>query len=385
MRTKRTRARRGRSLWAWAGRYASDESGIALIVTLFVVALVTILVLEFYHDAAVELSLAVNYGGEMQAYHLALSGVSFARAVLQQDDAKADGPGDFWYDQLGPETPDVCYPPQLLLSLTGDASSASPGGESLDTETPTSDATEGNEQNCVSLRIFDEQSKLPINAIMAPGNAANPDDNWHGIFEEFFTSFEIDLDLLDALVDWIDKDDSPRPGRGAENAYYEGLETPYEASNRPMQTVAELRLVRGFAYETLAKLFPDREPEAMVDADLGSNAYFTVYGQGEKAKVNLNTANAEVLQALLAGLGADSTADVVEQIIATRQETLFENLNNIDAIPSGIKSKVTKVADVKSAYFRVESVGVVGPIQKRAVAVLYRQPDTISLVYFKVE
>ena len=41
-------------------RYRGHEQGLALVLTLFVVALVTILVLEYHFDAAVEIDLAMN-------------------------------------------------------------------------------------------------------------------------------------------------------------------------------------------------------------------------------------------------------------------------------------------------------------------------------------
>jgi len=87
---------------------------LALVLTLFVVALVTVLVLEYHFDASVELDLAANYASDVQAYHLAMAGVRFAQALLQQDDPKTDGPDDLWY-KLG--LVPVCFAPQQLLAL----------------------------------------------------------------------------------------------------------------------------------------------------------------------------------------------------------------------------------------------------------------------------
>ena len=63
----------------------------ALVMTLFVVALVTVLVLEYHFDASVEIDLATNYASDVQAYHLALAGVRFAQALLQQAPLNAPG------------------------------------------------------------------------------------------------------------------------------------------------------------------------------------------------------------------------------------------------------------------------------------------------------
>jgi general secretion pathway protein K len=364
-------------------RYLANNRGMALVITLFVVALVTVLVLEYHFDASVEIDLAANFASDVQAYHLALSGVNFARALLLRDDPQADGPEDLWY-RLG--LIPACFPPQQLLTLAGEAGSGplpTEGTEEI-VDTPSSD------EGCVRLRIVDEQSKLPINALMPTGGNQEPNPTWLRIFEQFFASFQIDQDILDALVDWIDQNDEPHGVSGAENAYYEALEHPYTAPDGPMRALGDLRLVRGFDYETLAKFFPGVPPERIADVDLGSNGYLVAYPPGQEAKVNLNTANGEVLQALFDGLqgGSGNTADLVEEIIAKRQETQFGELSEVSELitDGAVKTQLNQVAGVKSTYFRVESTGVVGIIQKKAVAVVKRgQQTTSELVYFKVE
>jgi hypothetical protein len=51
-------------------------------------------------------------------------------------------------------------------------------------------------------------------------------------------------ELAEAILDWIDKDDTPRPG-GAEADYYRALAHPYSPRNAPPRTLGELLLVRG--------------------------------------------------------------------------------------------------------------------------------------------
>ncbi len=50
--------------------------------------------------------------------------------------------------------------------------------------------------------------------------------------------------LADALLDFVDSDDTPRP-EGAEQEYYDALPNPYKIRNGPLATVDELLLVRG--------------------------------------------------------------------------------------------------------------------------------------------
>src|SRR5215831_190312 len=95
-------------------RSRGQEQGLALVLTLFVVALVTVLVLEYHFDASVEIDLAMNYANDVQAYHLALAGVRFAQALLQQAPKDTNGPEDTWY-KLG--LVPACFSPQQLLEM----------------------------------------------------------------------------------------------------------------------------------------------------------------------------------------------------------------------------------------------------------------------------
>jgi len=174
-----------------------------------------------------------------------------------------------------------------------------------------------------------------------------------------------------------------------------------------MRTSEELRLVKGLDNpEELAKLFPGTPPEALADLDLSSNSYLTPFGaeqpqatgQPQQAKVNLNTAAPEVLTALIAGVqgvqsGSSAAATVAQEITAQRQAKQFD-----DATKAVQDAKLRQVVSVTSTYFRIESVGVVGNVHKKIVAVLKRPPqqgtqpnitqansNTATLFYFKVE
>src|SRR5499427_2755925 len=266
-----------------ARRYRGQERGLALVMTLFVVALVTVLVLEYHFDASVEIDLAMNYANDVQAYHLALAGVRFAQALLERDDPKVDGPDDSWY-KLG--LVPACFSPQQLLELATAGLGEGLLTDGRDTKTALSqrvaeqhldDLSQG--AGCVSLRITDENSKLPINALRPPNETAPPDPVWVNIFQRFFESFKIDPEVVDALIDWIDIGDETRGTGGAETSYYQSLPVPYVPPNVPMRTPGELRLVKGLNdAETLAKLFPGATPEAVAELDLGSNNYLTPFG-----------------------------------------------------------------------------------------------------------
>ena len=55
---------------------------------------------------------------------------------------------------------------------------------------------------------------------------------------------DITPDVIDAILDWRDIDDEPRP-QGAEEAFYANLRFPYKPRNDYFQTITELELVAG--------------------------------------------------------------------------------------------------------------------------------------------
>lgn len=59
----------------------------------------------------------------------------------------------------------------------------------------------------------------------------------------------------DALLDWIDADDRPRP-HGAERPWYAARGLPGAPANRPLRAPGEMLLVRGFDAAALARLRP---------------------------------------------------------------------------------------------------------------------------------
>src|SRR5262249_32825596 len=158
------------------------------------------------------------------------------------------------------------------------------------------------------------------------------------------------------------------------------LPVPYKPPvDGRMRTPGELRLVKGLDKpEELAKLFPGTPPEAMADLDLGSNAYLTTAWADDRqpsknAKVNVNTALPEVLMSLFRGTPTTRSGaeDNVQQLITKREQ---EQLQQADLATFKVP---TAVAGVKSTYFRIESVGVVGNVRKKIVAV-WKRPLTTN-------
>jgi general secretion pathway protein K len=158
--------------------------------------------------------------------------------------------------------------------------------------------------------VEDEEGKININVLDA--TVLSPFfQKVGGIKQE-----EAD-EIAYSVVDWRDTDNSlSHPEYGAEDDYYEDLDTPYESKDFKFESIEELLLVRGMTPEIFEKVEP----------------FVTIYGVGA---VNINTAPREVL----VGLGMDDVlADKImlfrtgadgEQ--GTRDDHVFNQTGNLGA------------------------------------------------------
>src|SRR6184192_3628422 len=159
----------------------------------------------------------------------------------------------------------------------------------------------------------------------------------------------LDAALADALADWTDADDTPRP-LGAERAYYLGLTPPYAPRNAPLGSVGELALVRGFTRPVVERLRP----------------YVTV---APETRVNPNTASREVLLAVV-----DDPA-AVERLLAARAQAPIDPEKDLAALLPGAKPEALDTLrarlTARGATYTVRTLAGVGDLQRAAEATLF--------------
>ena len=129
----------------------------------------------------------------------------------------------------------------------------------------------------LNAKIEDERGKLNLNDLAAGGDAIARGKKILRV-KRLFELVQINPDLVDAIVDWVDQDEKPEPA-GAESLYYQTLRPSYRAANAPLQTFLELRLIKGMTPEIIEKL----------------SKLVTVYPLEGESKVNVNTANPLVI------------------------------------------------------------------------------------------
>ena len=311
----------------------SDERGIALLLTLLVLTLLVALILEFDAEARREYRDAAAFRDNFKATVLARASVQAARGVLQQDflkDKQAgqpfDAPTDLW-----------AFP--ITNYAIGDG--------------------------LLNAKIEDERGKLNLNDLAVSGDPIIKKAKV-GRVKRLFELVQINPDLVDAIVDWVDQDENPEPA-GAESIYYQTLRPSYRAANAPLQTLLELRLIKGMTPEIMAKL-----------AKL-----VTVYPAEGQSKVNLNTADPLVIQALDPGI----TQSVAADIIQSRPYKTIQELDRVSSFEDiGKVLRTQNLYDVQSNLFLARLTVKVNEVTRNAVVVLQRDPSTgtSTVQYYRV-
>lgn len=201
------------------------------------------------------------------------------------------------------------------------------------------------EGGVVTGRITDAQGRFNLNNLVRQGTVNGEDVL---VFQRLLQTQELPVELVGALVDWLDADNVTQPN-GAEDVDYLSAENPYRAANQPMQSVEELRLVKGFSSEIINKLRP----------------FVTALPQ--PTAININTASPELLSALF----AISTTQA-QQLVDQRNDEPFKDIKGLkERLPAN--TPLPKVPyDVRSGYFEVDVAAMFGRLQERSQALLYR-------------
>ena len=247
---------------------------------LLAVALLMLVVVEFTYSSQVDMHLSQNALRVTQAACLAQSGINLGRLVLEKDARTAgiDALNEEWAEQLPPL----------------------PAGDGL-----------------VLVQMSDEQGKLNLNALRhTNGTIRGP---WREVAERLFALRDVEVQVLDPILDWLDADHFPEP-HGAERDHYLSRTPVIQLRNGPFLTLGELSRIEQLTPELLGRL---RD----VVTVLPSN----------KTLVNVNTAPADVLAALFPEL----ESDLLDTFVASRQKTPVrgpgELIERLDFPPPAIR------------------------------------------------
>lgn len=352
-----------------------NNSGIIIIVVMWVVVILSTLVISLSRKTNIELSLTKYSLAKQKAHYLAWAAFLQAVRMVQLDSQDADSAQDDNLYYCGvPKKEDLALEDMFKDQPLGS------GHFSVEYEYLESGAQEGK----LVYGMQDEERKINLNAIVAQN---------HTILVALLSIVGVGEEdakvIVFSLIDWVDEDAvvSQEP-YGAENEYYESLPQAYRPKNRPLESFAELKLVRGMTKEIAQKLKP----------------HVTIFPQeGGELKVNFNTASLSVLQAMGRAFtgpathtdssDADSLALKIieyrsgEDRIEFTKDDLFID---IAAMALNAKERIlglvmnqyrTRISD----YLRIRAVGVEDDrgISSSIDAVLRR--EDLAIVYWKRE
>lgn len=299
------------------------QRGIALITAMLVVAIVATVAAYLSMGQTLWMRQSENTFAIAQADSVASGALALATVLIAQDrNAATDHAGEIWAEPLPPF----------------------PVG-----------------QGSVTAEISDAQGRFNLNNL-----AANPNNDDRKIFMALLDELGLDRALNEAVIDWVDTNSTVAGAAGAEDEYYLALPAPYRAANRPLASVDELRLVRGFDAEAVQALRP----------------FVTVLPVSD-ARINANTAPPEVL-AVLFTPPLDLAA--AEAIAAGRPKA--DDGANANAQPFGDcaalagrapgHALITARCDVKTGYFEFMIAARFGRLTRTTQALFARQASGAS-------
>jgi len=297
------------------------QRGVAIITALLIVAIATTISISISTRLQLDVRRTGNVIAGDQAYLYLLAAESWSKRILIQDrkDSEIDHLGEDWAIELPP------------LPVEG---------------------------GYIQGKLTDLQSCFNINSLLDAGTDTNTGTNTNVArtrLERLLTNLKIDTAGAQAIIDWIDSDLQTTIPDGAEDVYYMNLDQPYRTANTPLQSISELRLIKGFEDPVVyATVLPH------------------VCAFGVNTPININTATTEVLRSL----ADDLTDSDIEKIIEQRNDTAFNNINEFTS-SSNLKEKIgsTEGLSVDTEYFMLQTESTIGQVRVLGYSIIHRNID----------
>lgn len=208
------------------------------------------------------------------------------------------------------------------------------------------------EEGTLQAKLTDLQACINLNSLVTI-NTVNPVARAR--LERLFTNEKLSPQLIEAIIDWIDQDVETTIPDGAEDGYYTSLERPYRNANTYLQSISELKLIKGFENDE------NIDPIKNSICAFGSN--------GATAPINVNTAPLEVLLSL----SSDMDIPTAEDIIQYRIDSPFTSIDNFKSY-GGLETIISQTQNlsVNTSYFMLETNIVIGDARVTMYSLLHR-------------
>jgi general secretion pathway protein K len=289
------------------------EQGVALVMVLTVIAMISVFVADLSQNTSVAFQMAVSERDRMKAEYIARSGLNLTRLLIAKEPAIRQIIAPIYSMVLGHGPPQInvwAFADTILAPFANykgaKAQGASVGIDfskmaGLKDTGGTFEVTTISENSMINLNkpLFytgDEARKSIAMQLFALMGGYQTDSPYDPMFQKVDSDGQLTsrLDIVSAAIDWWDDDEQRTvfdPGgasvtsAGREDDFYSRLPDPYRVKNAAYDSLDELRLIRGFNDDFWATFIqPDPEDP--------KSRRVTIYGSGA---VNPNEARAEVL------------------------------------------------------------------------------------------
>jgi general secretion pathway protein K len=373
----------------------NNDRGIALLLVLWVIALLTVICAEFSWTMRTETIITRNFRDGEQAGYAAEAGIHKAVVELMKNLSR----------------------PQSR-STREEADQEAAGQEQA---APAWEAGIGpipfsfGDYSC-TVSIEDENNKISINAFLREAKK-NP-AKLKALLEEKIGLEGEERDVVaDSMIDWWDADHEITGVNGAEQDYYRSLSEPHECRDGDLPVIEELLLVKGIdeqvfygdagnpahatdigADELQALLSGEGSgPEASAQQqkddqgqyerdgqnkpNLGLVNIFSTFSTSTTFKIDVNTASAAQLQ-LLEGMDAETA----QMIVSARREKRFAS--PADRLPEfknyGVwKKDITIGSQREARFFRIKSRGMVDAVSREITATVLLTKNNFFLMQWQ--
>lgn len=406
----------------------AGKRGMAILLVLVAIAVLTAVVVEFSYDTRVDSTLAANARDELRAEYMARSATNLSRLVLHfqhqidtqmgaaQQAAGAVGMGSMipkirLWELMPVESGAINTFIGAISKPPSEELPPAPASTKPGAAVPTAGLQSfGSFEGSFSASISDEESKINLNKLNNPGQVGAVavdqlmlvwnDPKWNFLFDEDnshrerFTREELAL----MVRDWIDEDESGSaidrvsrqivPGAGDEVGPYTKYKPSYKPKNARMDSLAEINQVAGMSDRMLAA-FGDR---------------FTVFPD-INSKLNINTSDRDQLYMVILAVAADPTMPALRDPVAIQKVmdqielakmfgpatglTVQQFVGIVEGAGILVKPEIknsplqNNFVDDKSQTFRIEAVGTAGDVSKKIVSVVRYDEQLGKLLYYR--
>lgn len=302
-------------------RWEERERGFVLIVVMALAALASAVAMEIAYQVRIEGERIDLSRDSVQAELFARAGTSLALDRLARDQRLVDDRSEPWAAPIEKQWP----------------------------------------EGRVTVTITDEAARYPLNLLFKDDRL---DVERKDELNRLMDLWDQPHSLVDSLIDYCDPDQDPFP-EGGERDYYEALDPPRQAPNRPLYAIEELALVKDFTPEVAARF-----------GEIG-----TLYGPKQ---VNLNTVDPYVLSAVMPAIPLHMAQAVAERA-ARLPFHKVEDIRDVMELTPEELARLKEKALVTSDAFRITARGRSGATEVILTTIVQRLDNGFVVRYRKIE